>query len=207
MKRGIVSAAAGALLALAWPLAASGQYLFSEAHIGVAVQDGQADEQPAFGTRVQFGAGGRVGGSPVRLFGFGSVGVSHGSGSATGALLSTELERTWVDYGVGLRLLIPFSKNVRIYGDLQLGYAHVLSDVSIGQWEQYAAEMNDFAVVLAAGLQYRMARWASVALRTEWTSVVWSDAFDAAGAIAGLDARPGSSWDRFGFYATVGFHF
>ena len=115
------ASATAVLLMVTSPTSANAQHLFTDAHIGAAWQDGQLNDGPGFGTRVQLGGGGRLGGSPLRVFGFGSVAVSYGSGETGATTLTTELARTWLDYGVGVRLLYPFTKHVRLYGDMQLG--------------------------------------------------------------------------------------
>jgi hypothetical protein len=188
--------------------ASDNPWFFAELHSGVAVPSGLPERTAGYVGRLMFGAGGRVAQSPFRLFGIVSAGSSwHFTDGVSAGRLPVSLRRAIVDYGVGGRLLVAFSPMVRLYGDLQIGYGHVISTTEVGSFERYESEAGQFALMSGVGLQLRFTSWLSVAARYDWTGVFVGQRVEFASEVAGLGSPSENAWGRHAFSLTLGFHF
>lgn len=184
-----------------------GTWFIAEMHHGVGFPSGFAQDGFGYSGRAMFGLGGRIPGTPILSHAVLSVGYGGFADTTASAFDSAQLERAVIDLGGGVRFTVPIFGRIRLYTDCLVGYGHVFTDLSLGAYESYETSTGGFALTVAGGVQYRLARFMSLGLRGEWTGVLRDESVDFATAVLSRPQSDSVFGGRHAYFVSATFHF
>lgn len=140
--------------------------------------------------------------APLRWYVLGSVAVSNSTARTDRRGITTDVDRQDVDLFLANRLVLPVYRGVRVYGELGLGRRVIRERIDrTGGLDALSSISDQWLLVTAVGLQFRLSRPWSLGVRAELTPL--QDDVGLAQSTAGLLYEP----NRLSFEAQLGFHF
>ena len=184
---------------------APGTFVIAEAQAGYAFGGAFGEVPGGPGVRFTLGGGGRVAGSRVRLYGIASLSFAELRGAAVEPTRRVATDRRWTAWSLGVRVLAPVWRRLRLLGELSVGQVEVESRAIVNDGAEFYAARGDALVVEAGvGLQYRVMLHLSLGVRADLAVPTGLGGFDLIGALAGA-AGGGPGFNATG-YATFTVH-
>jgi hypothetical protein len=149
------------------PRKKGGTFFIAEVHSGATWLINCKELSPQFTLATTLGFGGKFSNFPMRFYLIGRLGWNYASVHGTDQN-PFDMRRNTLEYSVGLRLLMPIIKGLRIYADFMLGGTSYLSSMKIGNtYYIYKDRSTHGTAFFGGGVQYRFAEWLSVGMHTD----------------------------------------
>ena len=164
---------------------ADGTHLLGEGHIGVALPLGGETDAVGLSTGVTGGFGGRLAGTPLRLYLIGEFNYSDFSITREGPLGELlSLHRALIDVEAGGRAMVPVgSTHVRLFADFLIGFSWLERETPHRDGQQVVISRSydrspRFALFTAIGLQFRPIELFSVGVKADFGFMLDDDELD-----------------------------